>query len=229
MVEASSTVRINGARLYYEARGWGVADWRRTRSRVGRGDTLGVETRDGRRRLREIMVFGSGNAKEFEYIRLDPPVCWDMSWCLERGIIPDHWGGKTFIALCRKCEERHAEDPAVDALGHPMPNHLFTSEEDKRPVCWDCREAAFGEAFEHDIIAVLEEKLGLAEKHREALRSFIETIFTDPKKIVQLADLDNRVKGLERQNTIMWAVIGGLVIALLAVVVALVVALVVGA
>lgn len=53
-------------------------------------------------------------------------------------------------------------------------------------------------------------------------------MFTEPKKMMQLADLDNRVKGLERQTNIMWAIIGGMIVALLAVVVALVIALVGG-
>lgn len=175
------------------------------------------------------MVFGDGKTKEFEYIQVDPPVSWDMKRFGPLGIDPMRWGGKTFIALCRQCEERYTEDPTVDAFGDPRPDHSFSSEEAKRPVCWDCQSAAFSDALEADILAMFEEKLGLAEKHRDALKGFIETMFTDPKKIVQVADLDNRVGSLERQIVIMWAIIGGLVVALLAIVVSLVVAFVGGA
>jgi hypothetical protein len=58
------------------------------------------------------------------------------------------------------------------------------------------------------MLLVLEEKLGLAELHRDALKSFIETIFTDPQKILQVKDLDNRVRKLEKQNGRLWAALG---------------------
>jgi hypothetical protein len=65
--------------------------------------------------------------------------------------------------------------------------------------------------------------LGLGETDRRAIKAFIETIFTDPKKILQVQDLDNRVRSLETQNNIMWGVIGGTIITLLALVVTIIV------
>jgi len=44
----------------------------------------------------------------------------------------------------------------------------------------------------------LERKLGLSEKDRNALKTFIETIFTDPEKILKLERLNSRVENLER-------------------------------
>lgn len=48
----------------------------------------------------------------------------------------------------------------------------------------------------------------MSEKDRGALRSFIETVFTDPKKILKVQELDNRVEGLEKQRTFLLWVIG---------------------
>jgi type IV secretory pathway component VirB8 len=58
------------------------------------------------------------------------------------------------------------------------------------------------------MLLVLEDKLGLAELHRDALDSFIETIFTDPQKILQVQDLDNRVRNLEKQTNRLWIAVG---------------------
>jgi nucleoside-triphosphatase THEP1 len=87
--------------------------------------------------------------------------------------------------------------------------HLVASE----AVCWQCRSEAFGQALRADMVQIIDETLGLGETDRRAIRSFIETIFTDPKKILQVRDLDNRVRYLEKQNNIMWTVIGGVIIA----------------
>ena len=58
------------------------------------------------------------------------------------------------------------------------------------------------------MLLVFEDKLGLAELHRDALESFIETIFTDPQKILQVQDLDNRVRSLEKQTNRLWIAVG---------------------
>jgi hypothetical protein len=47
---------------------------------------------------------------------------------------------------------------------------------------------------------VFEEKLELAEKHRNTLKDFIETMFTDPKKLMQVADLDKRLRLLSNRR-----------------------------
>ena len=80
-----------------------------------------------------------------------------------------------------------------------------------------------GEALEADLLYVLEDKLGFAEKHRDALKLFIETIFTDPQKILQMQDLNNRVRELEKQTDRLWTVYVGAILALLVALAALVI------
>jgi hypothetical protein len=167
----------------------------------------------------------------FEYLKIKPPGF---------GVLDDEWrmiadpsggGGRladrTTLASCVRCG-RLMEDPTRDVFGQPMPEHLFDSEEEKDAVCSDCLGKAVGEALEEDLLLLLEDKLGLAERHREALKSFIETIFTDPQKILQVKDLDNRVRELEKQNGRLWLALGiegGLLAVLIASVVAIALAL----
>jgi hypothetical protein len=126
------------------------------------------------------------------------------------------WGDQIPIALCARCGIRYTEDPNRDAVGKPMHQD---PEDDDEVVCEDCLRKGLGEALEADFLYVLEDKLGLAEKHRDALKLFIETIFTDPKKILQLQDLDNRVRSLQTQVNVLWAAIGGAIITLFVLVV----------
>jgi hypothetical protein len=130
------------------------------------------------------------------------------------------WGVQIPIALCVRCERRYTEDPNKDAYGLPMNDD---PEDDLEVVCRDCRSAALSEALEGEMLRVLESKLGLAERDRDALRSFIETIFTDPKKILQVKDLDNRVRELEKQTNLLWMVYVSAILALLIALAALVV------
>lgn len=105
-----------------------------------------------------------------------------------------------------------AEDPTRELDGSPIPEEAFPFREDMLPVCYSCIDAAENA----EVVSVLESKLGLGERDRDALRSFIETVFTDPQKILQVKDLDNRVRSLERQNNIMWGIVGVLVAAVIA-------------
>jgi len=101
-------------------------------------------------------------------------------------------------------------------------------EENLEVVCDDCGAEALNKALEEQMLLVLEDKLGLAERHRDALRSFIETIFTDPQKILQMEDLNNRVSDLEKQTGRLWVALGiaaGLVAISIAGVVAIALAL----
>jgi hypothetical protein len=81
-------------------------------------------------------------------------------------------------------------------------------EDDLKVVCDDCQSAALSETLQEEMLLVLEDKLGLAELHREALESFIETIFTDPQKIPQVQNLDNRVVSVEKQINSVWIAVG---------------------
>jgi len=121
----------------------------------------------------------------------------------------------TPVAPCVRCGA-FAEDP-LRKLDHEwyISAHMF-SEEDKHAICFGCQEKEEREQQETEILELLESKLGLAEKHRDALRSFIETVFTDPQKILKVQDLDNRVRSLETQNNVMWGIVGVLVAAVIA-------------
>jgi hypothetical protein len=135
------------------------------------------------------------------------------------------WGVQIPIALCVRCEMRYTEDPNKDAFGIPIHDY---PEDDLEVVCRDCQSAALSEALEEEMLRVLESKLGLAERDRDALRSFIETVFTDPKKILQVQDLDNRVRELEKQNGRFWTAVQlayGLLAVLITAVLAIAVAL----
>ena len=89
-----------------------------------------------------------------------------------------------------------------------MPDHML-SEEDRNPRCQHCMKEDFGRALEEDIVATFERELGLAERHRDALRALIEAIFTDPEKILKLEQLSTRVSCLERDLSI-WKWVAGI-------------------
>ena len=156
-----------------------------------------------------------------EYVDVEP-----RSLARLRANWDDWWGDQTPIALCIRCGLRYTEDPNRDAVGNPMHQN---PEDDHEPRCNDCAEEAFAEAFEKDLLDFFEDKLGLAEKHRDALKLFIETIFTDPQKILQMEDLNKRVSDLEKQIGRLWVALGiaaGLVAISIAGVVAIALALI---
>lgn len=141
--------------------------------------------------------------------------------------------GSTPVALCARCTDRFAEDPTRDIDGNRKEDFWFESEEDKVPICFRCEEELERRDTETKVLELLESKLGLAEKHRDALRSFIETIFTDPAKILRVEDLDNRVRNLEKQTDDLqkqtdriWTAFTGAILALLVALAALVVSVV---
>ena len=151
---------------------------------------------------------------EPEYVEVDT-----MRVSRMRSNLNNWWGDQIPIAICVRCKRRYTEDPNRDSVGEPMHED---PEDDLEVVCRDCRSAALSEALQGEMLLVLEDKLGLAEQHRDALKSFIETIFTDPKKILQVQDLDNRVRSLQTQVNVMWAAIGGAIITLFVLVVTMI-------
>jgi hypothetical protein len=155
---------------------------------------------------------------ELEYVAVE-----QRSLARMRANMADWWGDQTPIALCARCGLRYTEDPNRDAVGKPMHQD---PEDDDEVVCEDCLRKGLGEALEADLLYVLEDKLGLAEKHRDALKLFIETIFTDPQKILQMQDLNNRVRELEKQTDRLWTVYVGAILALLVALAALVISVV---
>lgn len=132
---------------------------------------------------------------EFEYIEIDddrPPEL--------------YFNYLTPIILCKRCEERYTEDHERGGTGRPVIRSPWEEEEENPyfSFCEQCIGESFGEAFEHDVLSTIEKKLGLTEKDRDALKGFIQTIFTDPKKILKVQELDNRVAGLEKQVSSLW-------------------------
>lgn len=118
-------------------------------------------------------------------------------------LFPEH----TPVAPCVRCGAV-AEDP-IRRLDHErIVGSDLWPEEEKQAVCFGCQEKEEREQQETEVLELLESKLGLAERHRDALRSFIETVFTDPQKILRVQDLDNRVGELEKQNGRLWVALG---------------------
>ncbi len=133
-------------------------------------------------------------------------------------LFPEH----TPVAPCVRCGA-FAEDPMRTLDHERVIDAELLSEEEKQVVCFECQKKERREQQETEVLELLESKLGLAEKDREALWSFIETIFTNPTKILQVKDLDNRVRSLERQTNLLWATFTGAILAFLIALAALVV------
>jgi hypothetical protein len=149
------------------------------------------------------------DVRSFEYLKLNHRHLRGVERSAKWVVFVDPRGGgllslQTSVAPCIRCG-RYTEDPNRDSWGLPM---LQGPEDDLEVVCDDCRGAALSEALEEEMLLVLEDKLGLAELHRDALKSFIETIFADPQKILQVQDLDNRVRSLEKQTNRLWIAVG---------------------
>jgi hypothetical protein len=146
----------------------------------------------------------------FEYVEpevpnMPPGEAWD--WGFGMGDDGVTRTSRTPLVPCVRCG-RLTEDPTRGTFGIPLPDYEFDSEDDKEPLCFDCREEEERKDTETRVLELLERKLGLRERDRDALRSFIETIFTDPKKILKVQELDNRVAGLEGQTTALWIALG---------------------
>ena len=157
---------------------------------------------------------------ELEYVNLLA----HLELLYQMGSDPNNWwGNQTPIATCVRCGRHYTEDPNRNAIGEPL--HQDPGD-DHEAVCEDCLRKGLGEALEADLLYLLEDKLGLAEKHRDALKLFIETIFTDPQKILQMQDLNNRVRELEKQTDRLWTVYVGAILALLVALAALVISVV---
>ncbi len=127
------------------------------------------------------------------------------------GSMSNYWGTQTPLATCVRCG-RYMDDPNRDPAGEPMHEH---PEDDVEAVCMPCLEAALDEALRAGMVETIEATLGLGETDRQAIKAFIETIFTDPRKILRVQDLDNRVRHLEEQNKLLWTVLIGAIIVML--------------
>jgi hypothetical protein len=136
-----------------------------------------------------------------------------------RANIEDWWGDQTPIASCVRCG-RYTDDPNRDIAGKPMNEN---PEDDREAVCMTCLREGVSAALREEVVEIIDETLGLGEVDRKAIRAFIETIFTDPQKILQVQDLHNRVRELEKQTNYLWMAFMGAILALLIALAALVV------
>ena len=169
------------------------------------------------------------DVRSFEYLKLNHRHLRGVERSAKWVVFVDPSGGgllsyQTSAAPCVRCG-RYTEDPNRDSWG--LPRHE-DQEDDLEVVCHGCQSVAHIEALEEEMLPVLEDKLGLAELHRDTLKSFIEIIFTDPQKILQVQDLDNRVRSLEKQTNRLWIAVGiggGLLAVLITSVVAIALAL----
>jgi hypothetical protein len=114
---------------------------------------------------------------------------------------------QTPVGLCANCGGL-AKDHTRDSWGLQKPEYYFFSEEEKELVCQRCLDEEERGETETAGLELVERKLGLSEKDRDALKSFIETVFSDPKKILKMQELENRVSGLERQIIALWIALG---------------------
>lgn len=141
-----------------------------------------------------------GEVRGFEYLDID---LGDVEWSTG-GPGSNYFGRLTPVEPCVRCG-RPVEDLSRTEHGEVLQESILDEETfGGEAICDFCDADAEEVMFEEKVIDLLESKLGLEEKHRDALRSFIETIFTDPAKILQVQDLHSRVGDLEKQNGRLW-------------------------
>lgn len=124
----------------------------------------------------------------------------------------EHYPALTPITNCARCRS-FIDDPTRDISGGPMPDHML-DERDHNPLCRQCLHEDLDKALEAGILETLESKLGLSEENRDALKAFIETVFTDPEKILKLELLNSRVSELEKDLGI-WKWVAGIALGLI--------------
>src|SRR5215217_4760348 len=135
--------------------------------------------------------------QKFKYIQVTLHDVAALNRDAKLGIDPNEWGEKTHVARCVECG-RYTEDPTRDYVGNPLPDYLYSSEEAKQPICEDCGLQRLAQAFEHDTLALLEERLGLVEGDKERIRA-IKSLVENPDRVLRVERLHDKVDGLERR------------------------------
>ena len=148
---------------------------------------------------------------ELEYVAVE-------SWWLDRlrANWDDRWGDQTPIANCVRCG-RYTEDLNKDAFGEPMHQD---PEDDYENVCSDCLLRDFTESLNE----IIDERVDMGSGDRAALKKVVELVVHEPEKVLELKDLGNTVRELEKQNSFFRWVLGiegGMIAVLIASVVAL--------
>jgi hypothetical protein len=155
---------------------------------------------------------------EPEYVEVDT-----MRVSRMRSNLNNWWGDQIPIAICVRCKRRYTEDPNRDSVGEPMHED---PEDDLEVVCNDCLEQAFTDSLKKGIEEVIDERLDLSENDRMSLKKVVELVVTEPEKVLELKDLGNKVRDLEKQTNRLWMVYVGAILALLIALAALVVSVV---
>ncbi len=154
--------------------------------------------------------------RDFEYVEFDPKRLRRLRINNSR----NDWGTQTPLATCVRCG-RNMSDPNRDIGGGRLHEN---PEDDREPVCFDCLWKNYTDARKVAIEEIIDERLDLNEKDRESLKKVVELVVTEPDKVLELKDLGNRVRDLEKQTGRFWVVLG-LAGAMLAVLVGAVVTL----
>jgi hypothetical protein len=144
---------------------------------------------------------------EPEYVEVDT-----MRVSRMRSNLNNWWGNQTPIAVCVRCGLRYTEDPNRDPAGEPMHED---PEDDLEVVCNDCLERAFTDSLKKGIEEVIDERLDLSENDRTSLKKVVELVVTEPEKVLELKDLGNKVRELEKQTNLLWMVYVSAILALL--------------
>jgi DNA-directed RNA polymerase subunit RPC12/RpoP len=127
---------------------------------------------------------------ELRYVEVDPRQLGRL-----RSNLNNWWGDQIPIALCVRCERRYTEDPNKDAWGVPMHED---PEDDLEVVCKYCLSKGVADALEQDILALLEEKIGLTEENKKTLQALMG-IIENPDRVMMVARVHDRVDELERR------------------------------
>jgi hypothetical protein len=127
---------------------------------------------------------------ELRYVEVDPRQLGRL-----RSNLNNWWGDQIPIALCVRCERRYTEDPNKDAWGLPMHED---PEDDLEVVCKYCLSKGVADALEQDILALLEEKIGLTEENKKTLQALMG-IIENPDRVMMVARVHDRVDELERR------------------------------
>lgn len=127
---------------------------------------------------------------ELRYVEVDPRQLGRL-----RSNLNNWWGDQIPIVLCVRCELRYTEDPNRDPAGEPMHED---PEDDLEVVCKPCLAKGVAEALEQDILALLEEKIGLTEENKKTLQALMGVI-ENPDRVIMVARVHDRVDELERR------------------------------
>lgn len=144
----------------------------------------------------------------FEYVEVDQGPLRRLRLNLR-----NNWGKQTPIANCARCG-RYTNDSNRDIAGGRLHEN---PDDDHEVVCQECAWSAYADARKRSIEHLIDARLDLGEEDRRALKKVVELVVTQPDKVLELKDLGNRVRGLERQTVALWVALG-VAIALLAIV-----------